>query len=142
VGTLTLHTLSIIISGAAAAFACAIAVFLIFKHATQFSAAAEQKQYVPMSMIQVLLLICVKNIRILTIVPPFALVSLLCAWLNGSPEPYIVPALDVEEAFLMASFFLLMSSHLVPEGGDMEAFFNELEMIDKKGDLQGHGSLK
>jgi hypothetical protein len=81
-------------------------------------------------------------IRIITIIPSFAIVSLLSVWLNGSPAPYILPALDVGEAFPMAAFFLLMSSYVVPDGGDREAFFNELELIDKKGNPQDQGSLK
>jgi hypothetical protein len=81
-------------------------------------------------------------IRIITIIPSFAIVSLLCVWLNGSPTPYILPALDVGEAFPMAAFFLLMSSYVVPDGGDRDAFFNELELIDKKSNPQGQESLK
>ena len=42
----------------------------------------------------------------------------------------------------MAAFFLLMSAYLVPEEGDREAFFTQLEMIDKKGNSSGIGSLQ
>lgn len=42
----------------------------------------------------------------------------------------------------MAAFFLLMSIYVVPEEGNREAFFNQLELIDKKGNPQGVGSLK
>ena len=41
----------------------------------------------------------------------------------------------------MAAFFLLMSSYVIPDGGDRDAFFNELELIDKKGNPLGQGSL-
>jgi hypothetical protein len=42
----------------------------------------------------------------------------------------------------MAAFFQLMSSYVVPDGGDRDAFFNELELIDKKSNPQGQESLK
>jgi len=42
----------------------------------------------------------------------------------------------------MAAFFLLMSAYVAPEEGNREAFFEQLEMIDKKGNSQGVGSLK
>jgi hypothetical protein len=42
----------------------------------------------------------------------------------------------------MAAFFLLMSTYVVPEEGDREAFFQRLELIYKKGNSQGAGSLK
>jgi hypothetical protein len=79
---------------------------------------------------------------IISILPCFALIALLCVWLDGSPELYIVPALDVAEAFALAAAFLLMSAYAVPVGGDREAFFAQLELIDKKGNSTGTGSLK
>jgi hypothetical protein len=42
----------------------------------------------------------------------------------------------------MAAFFLLMSSYVVPDEGNREAFFAQLEMIDKKGNGREEGSLK
>lgn len=80
-------------------------------------------------------------IRIINIIPAFAIITLLCVWLDGSPAPYITPALDVAEAFPLAAFFLLMSAYVVPEEGDREAFFAQLELIDKKGNSTGAGSL-
>lgn len=41
----------------------------------------------------------------------------------------------------MAAFFLLMSAYVVPDKGNRETFFAELELIDKKGNGQGEGSL-
>jgi hypothetical protein len=41
----------------------------------------------------------------------------------------------------MPAFFLLMSAYVVPEEGNRETFFAELELIDKKGNGQGEGSL-
>lgn len=40
----------------------------------------------------------------------------------------------------MAAFFLLMSTYLVPEEGNRESFFAQLELLDKKGNAQGRGS--
>ncbi|KAG0652534.1 Transmembrane [Hyphodiscus hymeniophilus] len=131
VGNLTFHRLSVIISGAAAVWSCLIAVTLVFSHATHFSNPPEQKQFVNRQII-----------RIINIIPFFALVTLLCVWQNGSQQPYIAPALDVGEAFPMAAAFLLMSAYLVPEEGNRESFFNQLEMIDKKGNSTGSGSWK
>ena len=79
-------------------------------------------------------------IRIITIILSFAVVSPLYVWLNSSPAPYILPVLDVGEAFPMVEFFLLMSLYIVPHGRDREAFFNELEPIDKKGTYKARGA--
>jgi len=125
VGNLTFHTLSIIIAGAAAALSCLVALFLIILHATHFSNPAEQKQI----------------LRIITIVPSFALISLILVVLDGSASPYLLGSLDVAEAFPMAAFFLLMSSYVVPPSSTREEFFSELELLDKKNTPQGQGSL-
>lgn len=53
--------------------------------------------------------------------PVFALVSFLYAW-QDAHAPYIVPALDVSEAFPMAAFFLLMSTYMVPHQSDRDVF--------------------
>jgi hypothetical protein len=81
-------------------------------------------------------------IRILSILPSFSIICLLCVAFDGNPAQYIVPALGVAEAFPMAAFFLLMSTYVVPDGGDRESFFAQLELIDKKGNPQDGGSLK
>ena len=80
-------------------------------------------------------------IQIITIIPAFEIISLLCVWLDGSAAPYLVPGLDVGEAFPMAAFFLLMSAYVVPDEGNREEFSTQLELIDRKGNTQGQGSL-
>lgn len=80
--------------------------------------------------------------RAIFIIPPFAVICFLCVWLDGSPQQYITPALDVAEAFPMAAFFLLISTYVVPDDGDREAFFSQLQLIDKKGNELGGGSLQ
>ncbi|KAE8441954.1 hypothetical protein EG329_004162 [Mollisiaceae sp. DMI_Dod_QoI] len=114
-----------ITSGATGLFAATVTASLILAHATHFSNPAEQKQI----------------IRAIFIVPPFAIISFLCVWLDGSPQPYIIPALDVAEAFPMAAFFLLISTYVVPDDGGRDSFFAQLQSIDKKGNEQGGGSL-
>ncbi len=74
--------------------------------------------------------------------PVFAVVSLLCVFFDGTAAAYLIPALDIGEAFPMSAFFLLMSNYLVPDEGDRDAFFEQLELIDKKGNPQGQGSLQ
>jgi hypothetical protein len=84
---------------------------------------------------------CYRILRIITILPTFAFISFLCVLLDGSPSHYIIGALDVAESFPMAAFFLLMSAYIAPDEGNRESFFAQLEMLDKRGNPQGVGSL-
>lgn len=80
-------------------------------------------------------------IRIITIIPSFAVVSFLCVWLDGSPAPYITPGRDIGEALPMAAFFLLMSVYVAPDERNRDDVFDEMAPLDKKGHMQGGGSL-
>ncbi|RDW75725.1 hypothetical protein BP5796_06546 [Coleophoma crateriformis] len=126
VGNLTFHTLSIIIGGGCAVLASIVAIFLIIQHATHFSNPAEQKQI----------------IRILCIIPSFALISFLSIWLSSAAE-YLKPGLSVVEAFPLAAFFLLMSTYCVPDEdlNSRATFFSQLQLQNRKGVAQGGGSL-
>lgn len=80
-------------------------------------------------------------IRIITIIPSFAVVSFLCVWLDGSPAPYITPGRDIGEALPMAAFFLLMSTYVAPDERNRDNLFAEMAPLGKKGYVQGGGSL-
>ena len=79
-------------------------------------------------------------IRIISIIPSFAVISFLCVWQDASPAPYIEPGRDIGEAVAMAAFFLLMWTYVAPGERDQGAFFAEMAMFDKKGTAQGGGS--
>ena len=79
-------------------------------------------------------------IRIISIIPSFAVISFLCVWQDASPAPYIEPGRDIGEAVAMAAFFLLMSTYVAPDERDQGAFFAEMALLDKDGILQGGGS--
>ncbi len=80
-------------------------------------------------------------IRIISIIPSFAVISFLCVWQDGSTAPYIAPGRDIAEALPMAAFFLLMSTYVAPDEGNRDGFFAEMALFDKKGLAQGGGSL-
>ena len=58
---------------------------------------------------------------------------------NGNAALYISPGLDISEAIPMAYFFLLLSEYVVPDG-DLDGFFTNFELHDKKGNVQPGGS--
>jgi len=80
-------------------------------------------------------------IRIISIIPSFAVISFLCVWQDGSPAPYIAPGRDIGEALPMAAFFLLMSTYVAPDERNRDTFFDGMALADKKGIEQGGGSL-
>ena len=80
-------------------------------------------------------------IRVITVIPAFSLISFLCVWLNGNPQPYLVPGLDLGESLPMGSFFLLISTYIIPDEAHQDSFWEQLELIDKKGNPQRGGSL-
>lgn len=122
---MTYHTVSIIIAGACALFASLLALFNIFRHGTHFSNPTEQVQV----------------IRILFVIPLFAIINVLCVWFDGDASIYIKGALDVAEAFPMAAFFLLENAYVVPDIRDRVAYFASLENVTKKGQKTPGGSL-
>ena len=81
-------------------------------------------------------------IRIISIIPSFAVISFLCVWQDASPAPYIEPGSDIGEAVAMAAFFLLMSTYVAPDERDQGAFFAEMAMFDNKGTVQRGGSAR
>ena len=80
-------------------------------------------------------------IRVITIIPSFAVICFLCVWLDGSPAPYITPGRDIGEALPMAAFFLLMSTYVATDERNRIDLFAEMAPLDKKGYVQGGGSL-
>jgi len=125
-GGMTFHQIATIVAGVCALWAGLLIVGLIFLHATHFSNPLEQKQI----------------IRVITIIPSFALISFLCVLFDGAPSPYIHGGLDIGEAIPMAAFFVLISTYLVPDEGDRFSFFDQLAVVDRKGNPKsGGGSL-
>ena len=80
-------------------------------------------------------------IRVITIVPVFALVSFLCVWQDGAAAQYISPWRDIGEALPMGAFFFLMTAYISPDEQSREEFFSKLALMDKKGVEMGGGSL-
>jgi hypothetical protein len=78
-------------------------------------------------------------IRIACILPNFAVVSFLVCCYNGNAASYTLLGLDLFEALPMASFFLLLTEYVVPDG-DLEGFFAHFEVQDKAGNVQPGGS--
>ena len=66
--------------------------------------------------------------------PSFAVTCFLMCCFNGSAALYIAPGLDVFEGIAMASFFLLLSDYVAPDG-DLDGFFSSA-----KGDVPPVGS--
>ena len=80
-------------------------------------------------------------IRIMFIIPCFAVITFLCVWLDGSAALYIQPGLDIGEALPMAAFFLLMSAYVAPDERHRDTFFAETALVDKTGVTQEGKSL-
>ena len=133
-----------IVAGVTALFSILIAIFLIFRHACHFSNPAEQRQCViPFEHSDYFSnkLDVPRIIRIITIIPSFAVVSFLCVWLDGTPAPYLTPGRDIGEALPMAAFFLLMSIYVAPDERNRDNLLAEMAPLNKKGHVQEGGSL-
>ncbi|KIM95989.1 hypothetical protein OIDMADRAFT_183452 [Oidiodendron maius Zn] len=117
-GTLTFHRLSAYVSGAIAIFAALVAIFITIMHASHFSDPKRQKQI----------------IRVVWMPPSFAVICFLMCCFNGNAALYIAPGLDVFEGIAMASFFVLLTDYVAPDG-DLDGFFSSA-----KGDMPQAGS--
>lgn len=120
VGSLTFHTLTIILCGAFTAATFLFSGVQLFLHATHFSNPGQQTQI----------------LRIVALVPTFALVFFLAGFIP-SAAIYLQPWADAYEAVALTSYFLLLVVYTVPDPRLREGFFDRLQQ--PKG---GDGSLK
>lgn len=110
-GSFTFHNLTTILCGAFTVATCLISAISLFLHATHFSKPAEQ----------------VKILRIIALVPVFAIVYLLAgAFLDAAV--YLQPWADFYEAIALASYFVLLVQFLEPVAHRRELYFDRLEL--------------
>jgi hypothetical protein len=64
----------------------------------------------------------------------FGVVCFLACCFNNNAALYISPGIDVFEGIGMASFFLLLSDYVAPDG-DLDSFF-----VNSKADMPSGGS--
>ncbi|KAH7117854.1 organic solute transporter subunit alpha/Transmembrane protein, partial [Dendryphion nanum] len=107
---LTFHHLGLIISAVFGAAAVVIAFFLIWRHASHYLKAAEQK-YI---------------IRILVMIPIYAVVSFL-SYVYYKHAIYYEVLRDCYEAFAIASFFTLMCHYIAPNLHEQKQYFRNIE---------------
>lgn len=55
---------------------------------------------------------------------------------------YIQPIGSIYEAFTVAALFILVLEWVVPDGMDRERYFDNLELRNRRGQVQPGGSLK
>ncbi|MCJ1226035.1 hypothetical protein MMC12_002684 [Toensbergia leucococca] len=105
-GSITLSRLIGIMAGSFSAVALLVSFFLVMRHATHLSNPGEQ----------------IKIIRIITIVPTFAVLSFLGAWFPTS-FVYIKPWEDFYEAICFATLFLLLCTYISPIHEERNRYF-------------------
>ena len=103
-----------------------IAFFLIIRHATHYLKPYEQKQYVPLlEVLQAKTNRC-SIIRILVMIPIYAVVSFL-SYLYYKKAIYFEVLRDCYEAFAIASFFTLMCHYIAPNLHEQKEYFRNVE---------------
>lgn len=105
------------------AFSGLVSFYLIFRHATHYSLPKEQRQYVnpPLIRIARLGLIMHRVIRIIFVIPVFAVVSFLSVAFNDAAV-YLKPIEDLYEAFALAGFFLLLCAFVQESDEERQRF--------------------
>ncbi|KAK6369166.1 hypothetical protein LTR64_007328 [Lithohypha guttulata] len=106
----TFHQLILVISAACGLIAIIVSLFLMFMHATHYSRPTEQRHI----------------IRILFMVPVYALVSFLSIWFYYHSVYYEVLR-DCYEAFAIASFFSLMCAYLADDLHHQKEYFRKIK---------------
>ena len=124
-GSLTFHTLMVLISAPCLAVTILSTIFLCWRHLHHYTAPQEQRQI----------------LRIIWLPVGYSLFNFL-ALCFYQDYLYIEPIAGIYEAFTVAALFLLILEYVCPDGMDREKYFNELPGQDKKGRPQPGGSLK
>jgi hypothetical protein len=110
VGNMTFQELSKIIGGGCAAAVLLLSSMLILLHATHTSNKREQ----------------VKMIRIITIIPVFAIISFANIVLQLPGSIYLAPWKEVYEAVALSTFFLLLLTFISPDATKHEEFMSTI----------------
>lgn len=123
---LTFHHFGLILSATFGALAVAIAFFLVLRHATHYLKPYEQKQYVPLPMCFSFVTNSNSIMRILVMIPIYAVVSFL-SYLYYHHAIYFELLRDCYEAFAIASFFTLMCHYIAPNLHEQKEYFRNVQ---------------
>lgn len=123
---LTFHHFGLILSATFGAVAVTIAFFLILRHATHYLRPYEQKQYVRSYLCPAAIANANSIIRILVMIPIYAVVSFL-SYLYYHKSVYFEVLRDCYEAFAIASFFTLMCHYIAPTLHEQKIYFRDVQ---------------
>ncbi|KAH6659528.1 organic solute transporter Ostalpha-domain-containing protein [Truncatella angustata] len=111
-GPFTFHQLALIIAGGCAAIAILLSLYLMWRHATNYTKPREQKHI----------------IRILFMVPIYSASSFLCIWYYWHAVYFQVIS-DCYEAFAISSFFALMCHYMAPDLHEQKEYFRHMHPV-------------
>ncbi|KAF8850591.1 DUF300-domain-containing protein [Acephala macrosclerotiorum] len=109
VGSLTFHTLGLIIAAGCALIAILLSFYLIWMHAIHYTKPYEQRHI----------------IRILFMIPVYAAASFLSFWFYWQAIYFQVIS-DCYEAFAIASFFALLCHYVAPDLHEQKMYFRSI----------------
>ncbi|TAQ89621.1 hypothetical protein B7494_g2051 [Chlorociboria aeruginascens] len=112
VGSMTFHTLALIVAAACSLIAVLFSFYLIFMHAIHYTKPNEQQHI----------------IRILFMIPVYAVASFLSVWFYWHSIYFSVIS-DCYEAFAIASFFALLCHYIAPTLHDQKAYFRGIQPL-------------
>ncbi|CZT04779.1 related to transmembrane protein 34 [Rhynchosporium agropyri] len=110
IGTMTFHTIGLIIAAASAFMAILLSFYLIFMHAIHYTKPYEQRHI----------------IRILFMIPAYAAASFLQFYYYWHAV-YFQVICDCYEAFAIASFFALLCNYVAPDLHEQKMYFRSIE---------------
>jgi hypothetical protein len=124
-GSLTFHHLMILISAPCMGLTLLSCILLSWRHLHRYTVPQEQRQI----------------LRIVNLPAVYAIFNFL-GILFYQDYFYITPIAGIYEAFVVAALFLLVLEWTCPDGTDRDKYFDNLALLDKKGNVQPGGSLK
>lgn len=125
-GGINFHMLALSLSAVFSAIAIFISFYLIWRHASHYLKPYEQKQCVLFLGTKKPCLTNPSIIRILLMIPIYAVVSCLSyGWYHHAI--YFEVARDCYEAFAISSFFTLMCHYIAPTLHDQKEHFRHIE---------------
>lgn len=126
-GSLTFHTIGLILAATFAFIAVVISNWLIFMHATHYSKPWIQRQYVLHTTVALKLNTNREDsiIRILFMIPVYAIVSVL-SYMFYRHAIYFQVLRDCYEAFAIASFFTLLCHYKAENLHDQKEYFRSI----------------
>lgn len=108
VGSMTFHTLAIVLAGAFSAATLTLSFFHVSQHANHYTCPIQQRQI----------------IRIIFLIPYVAVISFLCVCFD-SVGAYIHPALDFGCSFALSAFLLLLCDFVLSNPGGFDDLFGQ-----------------